>query len=603
LPTEPTIKHEILICGNTATVIITPKDASYSYSIDGTNFQASNIFENVAQRWHRITVKYGKSCTRTLDVLVYGRPLTGSVTATTDSDCSGSDNGSITVNARNFQGGSYEYSTDGGTTWEETGDNPYRIVGLAKGDYDLKIRETIGTAPNLVSCEVDLGKHTIGEPTKLELINTGITTPATCVTGATITVEASGGTPPYKFSIDGGTSWQNANLSNQYIYTDVAVRAKKYQVMLLDSKKCDECGCTDNPFENGSFEDRYFTGNYPYIADESNFTGWETTAADNEMELWYKNNFEGVPSYDGSDNFVELNANTVGSLYQEFCTKPGDVINWSVAHRGRLGRDVATVKIGKSLASATIEKTMSDGKTWKEYSGAYTVPVGQTTTVISFDAVSTFTGDKSTGNFIDAVKIEIVRATCVLKDIEVTAAAAATHTATVTDSCTDPKIEITATGTAPYQFSVDNGATWKTSNNATFVFNTTNGLALPTTTAKDYQVKTKNGGGCESPVSTLTVYPKLTAIVTPTPESCKKGFFTITDVKGGNITTTNYVYAVVLKDATPTNTDFKPITSPSTKSGGLSAENYDIYIRDNGGNAGFCELKIQRAITKTENPI
>ncbi|MCG8803118.1 T9SS type B sorting domain-containing protein [Tenacibaculum finnmarkense] len=590
LPTEPTIKHEILICGNTATVIITPKDASYTYSIDGTNFQASNVFENVRQDWYKFSIKYGKSCTvKTPYVSLYGRPLTGSVTATTDSDCSGSDNGSITVNARNFQGGSYEYSTDGGTTWEETGDNPYRIVGLAKGDYDLKIRETIGTAPNLVSCEVDLGKHTIGEPTKLELINTGITTPATCVTGATITVEASGGTPPYKFSIDGGTSWQNANLSNQYIYTDVAVRAKKYQVMLLDSKKCDECGCTDNPFENGSFEDRYFTGNYPYIADESNFTGWETTAADNEMELWYKNNFENVPSYDGSDNFVELNANTVGSLYQEFCTKPGDVINWSVAHRGRLGRDVATVKIGKSLASATIEKTMSDGKTWKEYSGAYTVPAGQTTTVISFDAVSTFTGDKSTGNFIDAVKIEIVRATCVLKDIEVTAAAAATHTATVTDSCTDPKIEITATGTAPYQFSVDNGATWKTSNNATFVFNTTNGLALPTTTAKDYQVKTKNGGGCESPVSTLTVYSKLIATVTPTNEMCKKGFFTIIDVKGGS--DTNYVYAVVLKDEIPTNTDFKPITNPSTKSGGLSAGNYDIYIRDNGGNVGFCEYK------------
>ncbi|MCG8893024.1 T9SS type B sorting domain-containing protein [Tenacibaculum finnmarkense] len=606
LPTEPVLSSEVLLCGTTGTIIITaaPNDPSYTYSIDGTNFQASNVFENVAQRWHRITVKYGKSCTRTLDVLVYGRPLTGSVTATTDSDCSGSDNGSITVNARNFQGGSYEYSTDGGITWEETGDNPYRIVGLAKGDYDLKIRETIGTAPNLVSCEVDLGKHTIGEPTKLELINTGITTPATCVTGATITVEASGGTPPYKFSIDGGTSWQNANSSNQYIYTGVAVRAKKYQVMLLDSKKCDECGCTDNPFENGSFEDLNFRKFYPEHIKEDDFPGWETTASDNKIEIWSEKKYENIPSYDG-DNFVELNGNVEGSLYQEFCTKPGDKISWSVAHRGRSGVDVATVKIGGSLASANIEATMSDGKNWKEYSSStpYIVPAGQTTTVISFDAVSTAGGDKTIGNFIDAVKIEINRKTCVLKDIEVTAAAAATHTATVTDSCTDPKIEITATGTAPYQFTIDNGATWQTSNNATFVFNTTNGLALPTTTAKDYQVKTKNGGGCESLVSTLTVYPKLTATVTPTPESCKKGFFTITDVKGGNITTTNYVYAIVLKDATPTNTDFKPITNPSTKSGGLSAENYDIYIRDNGGNAGFCELKIQRAITKTENPI
>ncbi|MBE7645802.1 T9SS type B sorting domain-containing protein [Tenacibaculum finnmarkense genomovar ulcerans] len=592
LPTEPVLSSDVLLCGTTGTIIITPKDASYTYSIDGTNFQASNIFENVAQRWHRITVKYGKSCTRTLDVLVYGRPLTGSVTATTDSDCSGSDNGSITVNARNFQGGSYEYSTDGGTTWEETGDNPYRIVGLAKGDYDLKIRETIGTAPNLVSCEVDLGKHTIGEPTKLELINTGITTPATCVTGATITVEASGGTPPYKFSIDGGTSWQNANLSNQYIYTDVAVRAKKYQVMLLDSKKCDECGCTDNPFENGSFEDRYFTGNYPYIADESNFTGWETTAADNEMELWYKNNFEGVPSYDGSDNFVELNANTVGSLYQEFCTKPGDVINWSVAHRGRLGRDVATVKIGKSLASATIEKTMSDGKTWKEYSGAYTVPAGQTTTVISFDAVSTFTGDKSTGNFIDAVKIEIVRATCVLKDIEVTAAAAATHTATVTDSCTDPKIEITATGTAPYQFTIDNGATWQTSNNATFVFNTTNGLALPTTTAKDYQVKTKNGGGCESPVSTLTVYPKLEIKTAKTPKTCTKDATITITASGGD---TNYVYEISPSAGTTITGNKITVTDV-----GVS---YTVKVKDNNGTGDFCTVEEIVPITEIKSPI
>ncbi|MCD8432566.1 T9SS type B sorting domain-containing protein [Tenacibaculum finnmarkense genomovar ulcerans] len=592
LPTEPTIKHEILICGNTATVIITPKDASYSYSIDGTNFQASNVFENVRQDWYKFSIKYGKSCTvKTPYVSLYGRPLTGSVTATTDSDCSGSDNGSITVNARNFQGGSYEYSTDGGTTWEETGDNPYRIVGLAKGDYDLKIRETIGTAPNQLTCEIDLGKHTIGEPTKLELINTVITTPATCVTGATITVEASGGTPPYKFSIDGGTSWQNANLSNQYIYTDVAVRAKKYQVMLLDSKKCDECGCTDNPFENGSFEDRYFTGYYPYIADESNFTGWETTAADNEMELWYKNNFENVPSYQG-DNFVELNANSPGSLYQEFCTKPGDVINWSVAHRGRLGRDVATVKIGKSLATAVIKETMSDGKTWKEYSGTYIVPAGQTTTVISFDAVSTATGHKSTGNFIDAVKIEIVRATCVLKDIEVTAAAAATHTATVTDSCTDPKIEITATGTAPYQFTIDNGATWQTSNNATFVFNTTNGLALPTTTAKDYQVKTKNGGSCESPVSTLTVYPKLEIKTAKTPKTCTKDATITITASGGD---TNYVYEISPSAGTTITGNKITVTDV-----GVS---YTVKVKDNNGTGDFCTVEEIVPITEIKSPI
>ncbi|MCG8184024.1 T9SS type B sorting domain-containing protein [Tenacibaculum piscium] len=593
LPTEPNLSSEVLLCGTTGTVIIMPNDSSYKYSIDGTNFQTSNVFENVAIGSHTFTVKYGLFCSRTIDVNVSGQPFSGSIMSQTDSDCSGSDNGTITINASGFQGGSYEYSIDGGTTWEETGDNPYRIVGLEAKEHHLKIREVIGTAPNQLTCKINLGKRIIGEPTELKLINTGVTTDATCTTGATVTVGATGGTPPYKFSIDKGVTWQNANASNQYIYTDVAVSATKYQVMLLDSKKCDECGCTDNPFENGSFEDRYFTGYYPYIADESNFTGWETTAADNEMELWYKNNFENVPSYQG-DNFVELNANSPGSLYQEFCTKPGDVINWSVAHRGRLGRDVATVKIGKSLATAVIKETMSDGKTWKEYSGTYIVPAGQTTTVISFDAVSTATGHKSTGNFIDAVKIEIVRATCVLKDIEVTAAAAATHTATVIDSCTDPKIEITTTGTAPYQFTIDNGATWQTSNsnNPTFVFNTTNGLALPTTTAKDYQVKIKNGGGCESPVSTLTVYPKLEIKTAKTPKTCTKDATITITASGGD---TNYVYEISPSAGTTITGNKITVTDV-----GVS---YTVKVKDNNGTGDFCTVEEIVPITEIKSPI
>ncbi|MBE7630297.1 T9SS type B sorting domain-containing protein [Tenacibaculum piscium] len=591
LPTEPNLSSEVLLCGTTGTVIIMPNDSSYKYSIDGTNFQTSNVFENIAKGSHTFTVKYGKSCTRTIDVNVSGQPFSGSIMSQTDSDCSGSDNGTITINASGFQGGSYEYSIDGGTTWEETGDNPYRIVGLEAKEHHLKIREVIGTAPNQLTCKINLGKRIIGEPTELKLINTGVTTPATCTTGGTITVEASGGTPPYKFSIDGGASWQNANTSNQYVYANVAVSATKYQVMLLDSRKCDECGCTDNPFENGSFEDASFTGKYPQIKDESFTAGWNTTANDNEIELWYKNNFENVPYYEGN-YFAELNANDTGSLYQEFCTKPGDVINWSVAHRGRLGRDVATVKIGKSLATASIEETMSDGQTWKKYSGSYTVPAGQTTTVIAFDAVSTFTNVKSTGNFIDAVKIDINRLKCDIKEVEVKAPTNATHTATVTNSCTDPKIEITATGTAPYQFSIDNGATWQTSNNATFVFDTTNGLALPTTTAKDYQVKTKNGGGCESPVSTLTVYPKLEIKTAKTPKTCTKDATITITASGGD---TNYVYEISPSAGTTITGNKITVTDV-----GVS---YTVKVKDNNGTGDFCTVEEIVPITEIKSPI
>ena len=50
------------------------------------------------------------------------------------------------------------------------------------------------------------------------------------------------------------------------------------------------------------------------------------------------------------------------------------------------------MKIGDDLATASVVETMSDGTTaWGVYSGTYTVPVGQSTTVIAFDAVSTAT--------------------------------------------------------------------------------------------------------------------------------------------------------------------------------------------------------------------
>ncbi|WP_233897184.1 T9SS type B sorting domain-containing protein [Tenacibaculum piscium] len=603
LPREPNLSSEVLLCGTTGTIIIMPNDSSYKYSIDGTNFKTSNVFENIAKGSHTFTVKYGKSCTRTIDVNVSGQPFTGRFISKTDSDCSGSDNGTITINASGFQGGSYEYSTDGGNTWEETGDNPYRIVGLKAKEHHLKIREVIGTAPNVISCEKDLGKYTIGEPDKLELIEPKITTDATCTTGATITVEAKGGNPPYKFSIDGGASWEPENgiyASDKYKFTNV--KAGDYQVMLLDSKKCDECGCTDNPFENGSFENHYYANSSSagYLTTrEENIPGWDTTEPKrNEIEIWY-NGFQGVKAFDG-DDFAELNANEVGSLYQEFCTKPGDKITWSVAHRGRSGTDVATVKIGKSLATADIKKTMSDGNTaWGEYSGTYTVPVGQTTTVIAFEAVSSV-GGASYGNFIDGVKIEINRKTCVLKDIEVKAPAGVTHSAEVTNSCYDnsknPEIKITAlTGIAPYQFSIDGGTTWETPtdvNDTEFIFNNTNGLILPTTTAKDYTIQIKDGGGCESPVSKVTINPKVKITTAKTPKNCKDDA-TITITASGGVG--NYVYEINPSAGTTIAGNKITVTNADIS--------YTVKVKDNNGNTEFCTAEEIVKITEIKKPV
>ncbi|WBX72608.1 T9SS type B sorting domain-containing protein [Tenacibaculum pacificus] len=606
LPTAPTLGSSIALnCDTTATVTITPFNANYIYKLGALEQTGNNIFYNVPDGAHNFIVDYGSSCTTDINVTVNGTQFEASFISKEDSDCYGSDNGAITIDAKNFYDGRYEYSTDNGTTWEETGDNPYRIVGLPKGDYHVLIREVTGIAPNQVTCPVDLGIIKIGEPPVLELTSATVTTQATCTENATITVVADGGVPPYKFSIDNGITWQDS-VSDQYIYTNIAPSATNYKILLLDSRRCDQCGCTVNPFENGGFEDhpeKSATGNGYLIRDESQIPGWDTTEPENnEIEIWY-NSFQGVPPYEGT-SFAELNANKVGALYQEFCTKPGDVISWSVVHRGRSGVDVATVKIGGSLATGTIKATMSDDNTaWGQYSSGatpYIVPAGQTTTVIAFEAVSS-TGGDSYGNFIDDVKIEINRVVCTPVEVEVKAAEDVVHTASITNNCyngSNAEIVVNVTdGNGKYQFSIDGGTTWETPTDVdatTFTFDETNGLNPPTTISKTYTIDVKDSSGCVSPQTSHLIYPQLKLTTTSVNETCKTGQITITP-EGGD---TNYIFAVIPTGNTVADADFST-TNPIDVAAGI----YDVYVRDKNGGTDFCQVsEIAVKITKIDNP-
>ncbi len=171
-----------------------------------------------------------------------------------------------------------------------------------------------------------------------------------------------------------------------------------------DSEECP-------PILNGSFElpgDNLFGGATTFkVIAQNEVQGWGTTATDGKIEIW-RTGFNGVPASVG-DFFIELNANQVADMFQEINVAAGSVINWSVDHRGRNGTDVAEVKIGSSVATATTVQTMTDGNTaWGSYAGTYTVPDGQTTTFIVFSSVSSSGGSSSVGNFIDNVVTTVI---------------------------------------------------------------------------------------------------------------------------------------------------------------------------------------------------
>ncbi|MEU8324160.1 hypothetical protein AB0C33_37860 [Nonomuraea sp. NPDC048881] len=156
---------------------------------------------------------------------------------------------------------------------------------------------------------------------------------------------------------------------------------------------------------NGSFE-APVVSNYEIRPDASHndpraVPGWRTTASDGRIELW-RTGFQNVPADDGQQ-FAELNANMVSTLYQDVPTTPGTKLYWKLSHRGRQGADTMALQIGPP--NAPVEQArMTDGNTaWGHYTGEYVVPPGQSTTRFAFKSISAAGGNPAIGNFLDGI--------------------------------------------------------------------------------------------------------------------------------------------------------------------------------------------------------
>ena len=153
-----------------------------------------------------------------------------------------------------------------------------------------------------------------------------------------------------------------------------------------------------NALINGDFEEPDL-GVFSYqIINASTVPGWNTTASDNQIEVWY-DGFLGAPAFKGKQ-FIELNANMSSALYQDMSTAPNTKLMWGFAHRGRDAVDDMEFEVGPPGGPYEKIGTFSDGPTWKFYSGVYEVPEGQTTTRFYY----TSTQDGSYGNLLDAIE-------------------------------------------------------------------------------------------------------------------------------------------------------------------------------------------------------
>ncbi|WP_159292232.1 SprB repeat-containing protein, partial [Tenacibaculum maritimum] len=173
--------------------------------------------------------------------------------------------------------------------------------------------------------------------------------------------------------------------------------------------------------------------------------------------------------------------------------------------------------------------------------------------------------------------------------ITVTAPPGVVHDAKITE-CYDGnngQIVVNVTqGNGNYQFRIDGGP-WQSPTPLTATTYTFTGLG-----PKTYTIEVSDDLGCKSLPSTHSLDTEIAVSAIKKELSCNPGEITVSGLGGDG----NYVYAVV------------PVGDPAT---GFSTTtiypisvvgDYDVYVRDNNGNVGYCEDVTTLTITQITNP-
>lgn len=209
--------------------IATPGTAPYNFVLNGTTTQTGTNgtqFTGLAAGNYSVLVTDAAGCSFTISSIDLASPPQLNATANVlPVSCSGSGNGQITLNAT---GGTppYSYSIDN-INFQSSSQ-----FDLPAGSYDAYIRDARG-------CAFSLSGLTIIQPAPLQVQITS-TTNATCAGGADgrVEVAASGGTAPYSYSADGGSSFQQDNI--------LLLTPGNYTITVRDANGCETSSAAVN---------------------------------------------------------------------------------------------------------------------------------------------------------------------------------------------------------------------------------------------------------------------------------------------------------------------------------------------------------------------
>ena len=169
------------------------------------------------------------------------QPVVLSATVTsTNVTCNGASDGTITITNPLGGYGTYEYSVDGGTAWQASGN----FAALIPGFYNVQIRD----AANISCVKILNGSLQITQPAVLSAFVSK--TNVTCNGGSdgTITILVQQAvTGHIEYSIDGGAAWQASGaftgLAPATYNVQIRDAAHTGCVKVLDRGSCDNTAC------------------------------------------------------------------------------------------------------------------------------------------------------------------------------------------------------------------------------------------------------------------------------------------------------------------------------------------------------------------------
>ncbi len=533
----------------TINIVVSGGISPYEYSVDGgTTFVPNGgNFSGLPPGSYNIVVRDNNGCISNGSSLNLTEPIVIVIDSETKTDvsCNGGNDGTITIVA---SGGNppFVYSIDGGISFLNNGGN---FTGLPAGNYDVAVRDS-------QSCIKAGSTITVNEPVVL-VIDTQVITDISCFgsVDGSIALTATGGTPPYEYSIDGGITY----LSNGGIFTGLASGA--YALAVRDINSCTFLGPTVSIQEPSEISIVSEIVTDVTCNGVSNGTITITASGGN---LPYTYSIDGGTTFvDNNGEFKSLSPGNYDVVVKDLngCTKPGStlVINEptplvisseNFTSSTCFESNDGTITIVANGGVSPYFYSIDGGMTYVENGGIFTdLPVGIYTISVRDQNVCQTDGNTITiieppQILIDSLQVEQV--TC--------------------NGYTDGSIRIFVSGgNAPYTYSIDGGLSF-TNNGGIF-----SGL-LP----GNYVIAIKDANDCIEFGTSVSIDEAFVITIdseSVTNISCNAlNDGTISIVASGG--TSPYTYSA---DGGLT------FLNNGGNFAGLTAGNYDIVVRDNNG--------------------